>query len=104
MQLTLFGIKGSEAAVSPCVGVVRGKQERKTATRCGEEEGVNGRLKLSKGFFAAQNGDGAFVCKHLHREKGVFERVAQRRALGSAEGRPSRHRFHSSGCPPGPGG
>lgn len=61
----LFGIKGSEAAVSPCVGVVRGKQKRKAATRRGAE-GVNGRLKLSKAFFAAQNGDGAFVCKHLH--------------------------------------
>lgn len=104
MQLTLFGVKGSEAAVSPCVGVVGGKQKRKAATRRGAKEGVNGRLKLSKAFFAAQNGDGAFVCKHLRREKSVFERAAQRRALGSAEGRPSRRRFHSSGCPPGPGG
>lgn len=61
MCLTLFGVKASEAAVSPFVRVVRGKQERKAATRRGAKKGINGGLKLSKAFVAAQNGDEASV-------------------------------------------
>lgn len=59
--LTLFGVKAPEAAVSPRVRVVRGKHKRKAATRRGAKKGIKGRLKLSKAFISAQNGDEAAV-------------------------------------------
>lgn len=76
LLLTLFGIKAPEAAVSPCVRVVGGKQKREAATRRGAKKGIDGRLELVEAFGAAQNGDGASVCKHLQGEQSGFQRAA----------------------------
>lgn len=63
--LTLFSIKAPEAAVSLRVGEVRDKQKIEAASRRGLKDGIHGRLKLSKSFFAAQNGEGPSIRKHL---------------------------------------
>lgn len=62
---TLFSIKASEAAVSLCVGVVGEKQNSEAAPRRRVQNGIYRRLKLSKTFFATQNGNRASIRKHL---------------------------------------
>lgn len=94
----------------PRVGVVGVESQREAATREGDKGGIYGGLKLLIVFLPTQKRNKVSIGKDL----GKYEKRHVLQNAGTVltwnhfkvyfGAWPSQHRFHSLGCPPGPGG